>query len=80
MYEDHPLWQATREMLAQAFIDLAAAIHRSDVERIEEERLNIVGLREQAAFVFGLHVQDLDFAALCDAMSALVTTPSQPDC
>ena len=80
MYEDHPLWIGTREMLAQAFIDLAAAIHRSDVERIEEERLNIVGLQEQAAFVFGLHVKDLDFAALCDALAVLVPSPGKPDC
>jgi hypothetical protein len=80
MYEDHPLWIGTREMLAQAFIDLAAAIQRSDVERIEEERLNIVGLQEQAAFVFGLHAKDLDFAALCDALAVLVPSPGKPDC
>jgi len=80
MYEDHPLWKGTREMLAQAFIDLAEAIRQSDVLRIEEERLNIVGLREQAAFVFGLHVKDLDFAALCDALAVLVPSPGKPDC
>ena len=46
----------------------------------EEERLNTVGLQEQAAFVFGLHAKDLDFAALCDALAVLVPSPGKPDC
>lgn len=78
--EDHPLLKGTRVMRAQAFVDLATAIHRADVERIEVDRLNIVGFREQAAFVFGLHVRNLDFAVLCDALAALVTSSDKPDC
>ena len=80
MFEDHPLWKATREMLAQAFIDLATAIRQSDLERIEEERLNIFGLREQAASIFGAEVQHLDFVALCDALTVLGASPDIPDC
>lgn len=80
MYEDHPLWIATKQMLTQAYVDLAAALGRLDRERVEEEQLNILGLRESATFVFSERALDLDFSALCDALSLINQAATVPVC
>ena len=80
MYKEHPHWIATKNMLTQAYVDLATALKQQDAERIDEERLNIIGLREAAAFVFNHAAFELDFAALCDAFLVINSPADVPDC
>jgi hypothetical protein len=79
VYEDHPLWIATKQILTEAYIDLATALRNLDSERIDEERLNIIGLRESAVFVFSDKAFDLDFSALCGALTVLEPITAKPN-